>query len=126
VPFLGPVRIEVIEDAGERPLFRVLEPFAYRCDENRKTYVVDKEFLTDGASVPRFAFVWLIAGGKGLRAAILHDWLYSHGARLKQVKNRDEADGVFWWALIDSGHGRELANAMWDAVHVFAEDYFHA
>lgn len=126
MPFFNHIRLEVVEDCGERPVFRVLEPFAYRCEESGKVYVVDEGFITDGASVPRFAFVWLIAGGKGLRAAILHDWLYKHAMRLKQAESRDECDNVFWWALIDTGHGKDLADGMWDAVHLFGEKYFES
>jgi len=124
MPFLGPIHLEVLSDSGERPLFRVIAPFAFYCSENNKTYVVNKDFVTDGASVPRFAFIWLIAGGKGLRAAVLHDWLYKLGKKYKQVEDRDECDDVFWWALIDTGHGKDLADGMWDSVHLFGADHY--
>jgi hypothetical protein len=126
MPFLNPVRLEILEDSGDRPLYKVIEPFTYFCPETKKTYEVGKDYITDGASVPRLALAWLIAGGKGLRAGVLHDWLYDHGMRLKQVKNKAEADDVFWWALLDSGHSKDLADGMWDAVHVFGDDYFNA
>lgn len=125
MPFLSPVRLEVFEDADDRPIYQVLEPFHFYCTETRKTYVVAKGFFSDGASVPRSFFLWLIAGGKGLRASVLHDWLYQEGMRLKQIENRREADDVLWHALRDTGHGQDLSDAMWDAVNLFGREFFN-
>lgn len=55
--------------------FELLQDF--RCFYNGTLIVVPKGFITDGVSVPRFA--WGIIGpfGSAFPAALVHDWLFS-------------------------------------------------
>lgn len=57
--------------------------------------VVPKTFVSDGASVPRLPFVFWFCGGRGSRAAIVHDWLY----RTNFVP-KDVADKIFLELLL--------------------------
>ena len=54
-----------------------------------QTFTVPKGFVSDGASIPKM-FWGLIApciDGRTIRAAIIHDWLYSTG-----ILSRKQAD----------------------------------
>lgn len=93
------------------------------------TVVIPKEFITDLASVPRLPIAWLVAGGRGNRAAVLHDFayqfsvlLYVKGEALEEVpKNRRAADGIFREALkADPWGGTNMATRfiMWAAVRL--------
>ncbi len=76
---------------------------------------VPRGFRTDFASVPRLPVVYWLFGGVGVRAATLHDWLYS-----TQWKTRKEADQLFYEGLraLD-GVSAWKAKCMWAAVRVF-------
>lgn len=88
--------------------------------------VIPDEFLTDFASVPRVPLAYLIAGARGNRSAVLHDFPYQFGfwfdeAGRKLVVERDLVDRVFHESLVAdpmSGAGRMIAWEMWAAVRV--------
>ncbi|HDY68911.1 MAG TPA: DUF1353 domain-containing protein [Candidatus Scalindua sp.] len=71
-------------------LFKLLAPFEYR---NPPVLIkVPTDFITDGASIPSFAYS-LIGGrwtGKYVRAAIVHDYGYFF-----QTMTRKEVDDIF-------------------------------
>ena len=69
-------------------------------------------FYTDLASVPRLPFAYYLAGGRGVRAATLHDHLYTIRA------DRSWADSVFYHALLAEGEPEIIAKAMHDAVRL--------
>nr|WP_324259036.1 DUF1353 domain-containing protein [Cellvibrio fontiphilus] len=50
---------------------------------------VPKGFITDLDSVPRIPIFYLVFKGRTTKAAIVHDFLYTHGT------NRKEADKTF-------------------------------
>lgn len=73
--FLTPLRYELIESTDE--LYVLTEPLIYQSDLLELTVTVPKGFVTDGPSVPRLPFVYLILGNRCKEAAVLHDWLYA-------------------------------------------------
>lgn len=67
-------------------------------------YVIPRDFVTDGASIPRFWRWRLSPWGKWIRAAVVHDWLYRttrHGLSRKRAdmifREMMRQDGVGWW-----------------------------
>lgn len=75
-------------------------------------------FHTDYASVPRLPFAYLVVGGKGRKAAVIHDFLYSGGMVYGMPVRRDEADAVFAEALKATGYGPLVVNLMYAGVRV--------
>lgn len=66
--------------------------------------LVPKGFITDFASVPRIVGAYLLFGGRGKRASVIHDWLYALGL-LDPVKwPRELCDRIFKEALEASTH----------------------
>ena len=95
--FLTPLRLERIEDTShdERGTWRLIDPLMYRADRlNGAIICVPAGFITDLASVPRVPVTWLMVGGIGHAAAVVHDWLYS-----TQIFSKDIADDVLYEAL---------------------------
>ena len=108
--FLTPLRTELVDEFDD--LHRLLEPLVYRSDLLAQLVVVPADFLTDFASVPRLVGAYLLFGGKGKRAAVVHDWLYSGGVRV----TREQADDVFREALLATGYSAFTAGAMYRGV----------
>lgn len=77
-------------------------------------YDIPPGFVTDGATVPRI--LWPIAHpwGKGLEAAILHDWL------LRTQADRYHADREYHGALLWYGVKPGAALAMYAAVRLWS------
>jgi hypothetical protein len=72
---------------------------------------VPKNFVTDGASIPRVFWAILSPFGAYFPAALVHDFLYSSK---NDEFTRDEADGIFLEAMKDCGvpwHRRTLIYA---------------
>ena len=105
-PLLRPV-----DESGERPIFILIEDCVYSSREQGLEITAPKNFLTDGASVPRDLVAWNIAGGYGLSAAVFHDYLYQTGAQPKDV-----ADKLFLEILLEIGVAEWRANLMYVAV----------
>jgi len=85
-------------------------------------YIIPKNFKTDGASIPKI--FWSIFGcpfvGKYVKAAILHDYLYSgyvnitfHKANLKFYKN-----------MRKSGVSKIKSFIMFKIVEIFGKSHF--
>jgi hypothetical protein len=101
---------ETDEFAG---LWTLLAPLAYDSGLLGRIVTVPAGFVTDFASIPRLPFVYLAEGGKGNRAAVVHDWLYS-----SQAFDRATADQVLREALIASGYSKVTAGLFYAAVRV--------
>ena len=90
--------------------------YLIRIDENRSIINYDvtvfgvdipKGFITDGASVP-ILFRWYMSPyGKGLWAALAHD--YKHIQYNIGSKERDQADKEFYFDLIKCGYSKITA-----------------
>ncbi len=122
--FTGPLRLEHL-DADWR-LWRLLEPLRYEVGHLGSGQVVEVPagFVTDGASVPRVLWGWLPAWGRWSRAATLHDYGYGlihEGAPHPLMVTRQEADRVFYEAMLVSGVNRPTALVMWLAVRFFGQ-----
>ena len=89
-------------------------PFEYHA---RKSFVivVPEKFVTDGASIPKFAFS-LVGGrwtGKYVRGAVIHDYLY-----YSQFILRKTADKIFLEAMKYSGVNFVKRRIMYLAVRL--------
>lgn len=94
--------------------YRLLAEFVYFSELLDQTIIVPKDFLTDFASVPRIVGAYLLFGGKGQRAAIVHDWMYSNPG----LFDRKLADDLFLEALFASGYSAAVAYPMYLGVRV--------
>jgi hypothetical protein len=66
-------------------VWELLQDFTVFIHTEDKTYevIIQKGFVTDYASVPRIPFAYLLYGGIGNYAAVLHDGLYSNSSLVK-------------------------------------------
>lgn len=108
-----------------RPIWWSLAPLPYQSDRLGVTVLIPAEFISDLASVPRVPVLWLMAGGRGTRSAVLHDFPYQFGYWLLDGENgrievtRALADDVFYESLLAdpiSGAGPVQAWEMWAGV----------
>lgn len=81
-----------------------------------KLYSINAGFKTDGASIPRFA--WITTGTpfapRHIRAAVIHDFLYQTGH-----VSRKDADDYFKFILREDGVNDYQANKMYLALRAF-------
>lgn len=79
--FLDALHLELVSEDGPRPTWRLTEPLRYVTSISDAAgrwigmIYVPVGFETDLASVPRLPVAWLLAGGVGNRAAVVHDYL---------------------------------------------------
>jgi hypothetical protein len=88
-------------------------PLHYYSKLTNVEYEVPVGFVTDFATVPRWAVIYLLTANTGHRAALLHDYLY----RLKLVKRRC-ADAIFFEALVVDGEPLWRCYLMWAGVRL--------
>ena len=96
---------------------RVLtEPYEFSVNGTR--YVILEGFWSDSASIPRLA--WSLIGspftGRYVCPSLIHDCLY---ACQPMDIDREDADNIFYQAMLDSGVGHLKAWLMYHAVRVF-------
>lgn len=103
---------------------RLIAPLVYYSKLLGCEIVVPAGFVTDYASVPRLPLVYLVVGGKGQRAAVVHDWLYSGGLVNGRALTRKEADQVFAEALAASGYGATVKSLMYAGVRLGGAPHF--
>lgn len=109
-----------------RAVWITLAPLRYRCAALGTTLLIPAEFVTDLASVPRVILAYWIAGGRGTRSSLLHDfpyqfgyWLDTDGARLGVDKAT--VDREFHRSLRTdpiSGAGPVIAQVMYRGVQI--------
>ncbi|MES2126637.1 MAG: DUF1353 domain-containing protein [Pseudomonadota bacterium] len=61
-----------------RGIWKVIEPLRYYSAILGREIVVEVDFLTDYASVPRVPFLYWLFGDTTHAAAVIHDWLFHH------------------------------------------------
>ena len=92
-------------------------------EEGQQTVVihVPHGFVTNFASVPRLPFTYLFFGGKGNRAAVIHDFLY-----FKAERPRNWCDAVFHHGLMALAPEitQTQADVMYAAVRAGGEKYY--
>lgn len=79
-----------------------------------RVVIVPTGFVTDGPSVPRGPVIYLLFGGVGDEAAVVHDYLYATGLVPRKV-----ADEVYAEALKACGVPAWRRGPMWAAVRLF-------
>lgn len=109
--FLGELVLKEIDEFG--PVHEVVEPFGFASDLLQREILVPVGYRTDLASVPRLPFVYLVVGGRGNKAAVIHDYLYT-----SRITSRKQADYVFAEALRTTGYGRLVVGLMWSGVRL--------
>lgn len=120
--FRGHLRLEY---QHERPgTFLLCESFTW-CGpaSNPVCYEVPAGFVTDFASIPRIVTIFLtpthgFVSDYG-RAAVIHDWLYRHGATFTPPVPRAAADRVFFEAMLFENVIWPTRFLMWAAVRLF-------
>lgn len=100
-----------------RKLFTLNEEFPYCDAATGRVIVVPKWYVTDFASVPWFGQGVIDPQGPTARAAIIHDWLYAIG----QPGKREEADDIFYRAMISFGVSELQARTAYTAVRTGGE-----
>jgi hypothetical protein len=109
--FIGDLDTRLIDEHKDH--HKLLATFSFHSAILSETIVVPMGFITDFASVPRIIGAWLLYGGKGKRAAVIHDWLYS-----TQYVSRKVADAVFEEALKASGYAEWEVAGMYAGVRI--------
>ena len=115
MPFTTPIVISPISEDGFRTRWRVVEPLNFHSEKFGKNYIVPAGTITDLAS-------GLVSAASA--AAIVHDHLYAEGNRLHQIADRDEADEVFFEAMVDSGVPLWRCWAYFSAVRLFGWQFY--
>lgn len=111
--FLTTLDARRMEDTSHdgRGTWLLLAPLVYESDLAGITVTAPAGFVTDLASVPRLPFAYLLTGGIGHSAAVIHDALY-----ITHVTTRETADDIFREALLVLGIPRWQATLMWLGV----------
>jgi hypothetical protein len=117
-------------------IFQLINPFyvGILLDDGKEVEVIIPEgFTTDLCSVPRIPFAYLLFGGKGNRAGVLHDALYSPWTEIKVLDketrerldyDREWADTVLYFALETCGVGELSRRAMYTGVRIGGEKHY--
>ena len=96
----------------------LLEEYIY--DINGYLIRVPKSFITDGASVPK-SLQWLYNPyGKYIKAAVIHDYLYS--CYNNTGINRTLADKIFRYIMQETGVDNRTVRRFYTAVRCFGEN----
>ena len=103
---------------GGRQLFELIEDVVYESDLLGGVVIVPAGYVTDLASVPKLPLAWLVAGGTGSEAAVIHDYLYVVHAHNDEPITRATADAVFREAIAASGDTKAPGWLMWLAVRL--------
>jgi hypothetical protein len=96
-------------------------PLEYWDRRSNQLFVIPKDFICDGASIPQF--LWSILGHplqtSARRAAVLHDFLYRNG-----VVGRKAADQMFYDALIEDGFDPDKAQLFYSGVRTGGTSHY--
>lgn len=113
--FLTPLDVRLVDGLANdgRGEWELLNDFSYQSDYARCTITAKKGERTDFASVPRKPLIWLVAGDKGHKAAVIHDHLYR-----TQELDRETSDEVLKEAMLVEGYSVEEADAFYFGVRV--------
>jgi hypothetical protein len=112
-----------------RSLWGVEKPISYQPAGTTDQITVPPGFVTDLASIPRWAWMLLPPDGPWVKAAVIHDFLYQthgtgvwkghpSGATRAAPYTRAEADGILREAMENRQVGIVSRNIIWAAVRV--------
>lgn len=121
--FVTPLELVLVSEEPPRARWIVAHPLKYISNlAHRGEYIgliiVPAGFETDLASVPRLPVAWLLAGGVGNAASVVHDYLCRH-----QLFSSSTADKVFAEALAASGISAWRRGLMYSAVAMFGPSW---
>lgn len=128
--FNAPLETVYDEDASftlDRDYWRVSTPFKFYLDDltEEKWVAIPAQYLTDGASVPRFFWNLLPPWGRYGQAAVIHDWLCEQlSIDVKGVPTpitRATADKAFKQGMEALNVPRWKRNVMYIAVRVYSK-----
>lgn len=109
------LKVEFSENGNEATL---IEEFTYGFEGVE--YVVPVGFVTDFASVPRFAQSIVPRIGTYTKATVMHDYWYKNA-----VKTKEWADKEFLNAMLLLGTPKWQAYLMYFAVRLFGNGNYH-
>jgi hypothetical protein len=115
MPYISSFALEQIDDT----LFVLLKDLIYIDPILHIKVTVPAGFVSDGPSVPRAPFIYWLAGNKGKRAGVTHDYLYRN-----KILSRETDDLIFYHALKEHSQIQNyIAYAMYKAVRIFGEKH---
>lgn len=94
-------------------------PLIYESDKAGRIITVPAGFPTDLASTPRIPIIYEVVGNIAVRAAVVHDYLYTSGRESRAV-----ADAVFLEACQVTGVSWFRRWAMWAGVRVGGASHY--
>ena len=112
-----------------RSLWGIHDPLAYRPSDYAEKITVPPGFVTDLASIPRWAWIVLPPDGPWVKGAVIHDFLYAtcgtgvwknHPTAITRSApySRREADAILREALENRGVDRLRRTIIWLAVRL--------
>jgi len=113
--FLTPLVVEVMPDGKT---FKVAREFTYLWKREYIQIHVAPGFVTDFASIPRFARGIIPKLGRYTKAAVIHDALYKDAIAGFRHK-RSVVDLIFYDGMADLGVALWKRCVMWAAVRIF-------
>jgi hypothetical protein len=116
-------------------VWELLQDFTVFIHTDDQTFevIIGKGFVTDYASVPRIPFAYMLYGGIGNYAAVLHDALYSNSSLVKvcdfdtQMRfhpDREFCDDAFQAGLEARGISAWKSKPMYWAVRWQGDKYY--
>jgi hypothetical protein len=124
----------ILQDVHEG-VYELYTPFYCKIvndDESEVEVIIPRGFITDLCSTPRAPFTYLLFGGIGNKAGVLHDALYSPFKGISAVDmysrepvevTREWADAVLYAALKACGVGWQ-AWWMYKGVRMFGWQFY--
>ena len=112
--FLTPLVVEVMPSGK---WFRLFKEFTFMDGETRRGIHVAAGFVTDFASIPRFARMVIPKLGRYNKAAVIHDAMYQRSTNLP-IPNRRTADEVFLAGMVALGVAPWKRRLMYWAVRL--------
>ena len=112
--FIGDLDVRLVDDQSNegRGTWKLLAAFGFHSDKYNRDFVTAAGQTTDFASIPRQPLIFLVAGDRGHKAAVIHDGLYQ-----THEVDRETADRVLEEALITEGFTPEEAYSWYLGVH---------
>jgi len=114
---LGPEKDLMVKEAPGEGEWALVQDFTYR--GKYQSWRVHKGFVTDFASSPKFLWALFPPTGKYTRAAVIHDFLYTH-----HCVPRKDADGIFRRIMRECGVSKWRRYLMWLAVRTCGGFYW--
>ncbi len=112
--FVGDVEAKWLVESGDDRRMKLLKEFSY-VDANGKRWTTPKDWIVDGASIPRF--LWTLVGspftGGYRRASVIHDYYCDKKNEPWQAVHK-----MFYWASLAGGVSEVEAKILYAGVFV--------